>query len=865
MSDVLILLAITGGIVYLAMTLVARRRERLLAEARSAAARFRSLTELSADWYWETDAEHRIVWLSGGGPVVTLFGNAPTYGKRFWELPRIDIDPQALRAHRERLEREQPFFDLEIVRADERGARQVHIISGVCLKDAAGRVAGYRGVGRDVTVERRVESGLAEAKKRLERALDGGNLAEWDFDLESERVYLGRGWAGFLGQERSPGVHSARDLLELVHPEDRAALMGNFVRGLKGTGPYVADYRVRTETGGWKWLHSAGQVTHRDAGGRALRMAGTVADIDDRKRAEAALAEREQRFRDVAESAGEYVWETDREWRFTYLSERVEALLGYPRAALLGRAPKDFMPLGEHRNVDEWFRRHVEREQPFRDLVHRSITQSGGVIWQSVSGVPLHDAEGRWCGYRGTAADVTARKQAEARIEVLTTRDALTGLANAALLGERAGQAIVQAARQRSRLALLAVDLDRFRLVNDSFGHPAGDALLRAVAERLNNALRREDTLARLGGDDFVLLWNGLRTREEAAALANRLLAVLGRPFTVDSRPVSVSASIGIALYPDDGRDYTELLKNADAALFHAKDTGRGSFRFYAPALGAAAVDQLRLENELRGALARGELVLHWQPVVSSGRTPGRAPGRPRIVGAEALVRWQHPERGLLRPEEFLPLAEKCGLMRAVGEWTLERALSQAGAWQRSLPRLSPDAPWFAINVSADDLAEGEAFIRRLDSGLLANGVDGKRIELEITERALLSHAEENVATLRRISQLGVRFAIDDFGTGYSSLAALRGLPVDKLKIDRMFLRQLDADPAGLAIISAIAGMARALGLAVAAEGVENAAQLEHLLEVGCSDWQGHYFSAPLDAAAFEKLLVPEARASGSD
>src|SRR5258706_5102087 len=583
MSDVLLLVAFTGGVVYLVMHLLARRRERLLAEARDAEARFRSLTELSADWFWETDAAHRIVWLSGGGPVMTLFGSAPTYGKRFWEIPQIDIDPQALRAHRERLEREQPFFDLEIARVDERGARLVHIISGSCLKGSDGRVAGYRGVGRDVTGERRVERGLAEAKDRLERALEGGNLAEWHIDVENDRIYLGRGWAGFLGQERSPAVHRGRELLELVHPDDRPALMRNFIRALKGAGPYVADYRVRTESGDWKWLHSAGQVTDRDASGRALRMAGTVADIDDRKRAESALVERERRFRDVAEAAGEYVWETDREWRFTFLSERVESVLGYPRAALLGRTAKEFMPLGEHRSVEEWFRRHVTRDQPFRDLVHRSITQSGGVIWQSVSGVPMHDARGDWLGYRGTAADVTARKQAEARIEVLTTRDTLTGLPNAHLLGERAAQAIVAAAQNRTRLALLAIDLDRFRLVNQSFGHPAGDALLRAVGERRHNALRREDTLGRLGGDDFVLLWNGLRTREEATVLANRLLAVLGRPFTIDSRPVSVSASIGVALYPDDGRDYTELLKHADAALFHAKDAGRGSFRFYTP------------------------------------------------------------------------------------------------------------------------------------------------------------------------------------------------------------------------------------------------------------------------------------------
>jgi diguanylate cyclase (GGDEF)-like protein/PAS domain S-box-containing protein len=856
-SDVLLLVAITGAVVYLAMHLVARRRERQFAEAREAAARFRSLTELSADWFWETDAAHRITWLSGGGPVMTLFGSAPVFGKRFWEIPHIEVDPQALRAHLGRLERELAFFDLEVARTDERGARQVHIISGVCQKDGQGRVTGYRGVGRDVTGERRVERDLAQAKERVERALEGGNLAEWDFDVESDRIYLGRGWAGFLGQERSPGVHRGQDLIALVHPEDRAAVLRVFVQALKSAGRHGAEYRVRTDSGEWKWLHSVGQVTHRDAAGRALRMAGVVTDIADRKRAEGALAEREQRFRDVAEAAGEYVWETDREWRFTYLSERVEAVLGYAREELLGRTAYDFMPLGEGAAVEDWFRRHVKRDRPFRDLVHRSITKSGGVLWQSVSGVPMHDAQGRWTGYRGTAGDVTARKQAEARIEVLTTRDALTGLANGALVAERAAQAIAEAARSRTRLALLAIDLDRFRLVNETLGHPAGDALLRAVAERLQNALRREDTLARLGGDDFVLLWNGLRSPEEAAALGSRLQAVLGRPFMLDTRGVHVGASIGIALYPEDGRDYTELLRHADAALYHAKEAGRGTARFYSPALGVAAAARLRLEHELRGALSRGELLLHWQPVVTSESRRGR----PRVVGAEALVRWRHPERGLLMPEEFLPLAEASGLMRAIGDWTLEHALAQAGAWQRALP----GNPWFAVNVAAEDLVEGEAFVRKVAGGLQAHGLDGARLELEITERALLSHAAENVATLKRVGELGVRFAIDDFGTGYSSLALLRGLPVDKLKIDRMFLRHLATDPADQAIVGAIAAMARALQLAVAAEGVEDAAQLERLTALGCTDWQGHYFSTPLDAATFERLFSPEQRASGGD
>jgi EAL domain-containing protein (putative c-di-GMP-specific phosphodiesterase class I) len=281
--------------------------------------------------------------------------------------------------------------------------------------------------------------------------------------------------------------------------------------------------------------------------------------------------------------------------------------------------------------------------------------------------------------------------------------------------------------------------------------------------------------------------------------------------------------------------------------MYAAKEAGRGTFRFYEPALGAQAAERLQVSNELRAALAKSELVLYWQPVVR---------GRGDVVGAEALVRWRHPSRGLIGPEEFVPLAEDAGLIRAVGEWTLEHALAQAATWSRELP----GAPWFAINVSAPELAQGDAFVERLAGALDAHGVPGSRIELEVTERVLMSHFAENAATLRKAGALGVRFAIDDFGTGYSSLAYLRELPIDKLKIDRLFLRELASNAADQAIVRTIASLAQTLGLGIAAEGVESDAQLERLLALGCAHWQGHLFSGPLDAAQFGALVALSAR-----
>ena len=839
MIDGLLIALAAGGAVWAFLSFRYKREKQSLHEMQASEARFRRLTELTADWFWESDAEHRITWISGGSSAATFFGTTATYGKRFWEIAGVEVEAAALAAHKDQLARQLNFFDLEISRVDERGARQTHIVSGSARRSPEGTFLGYRGVGRDVTEQRSAERALAAAKDRLELALGAGNLAEWDYDLVSDDMYLGTGWARLVGREPAASVQKGRELVEYVHPEDRPAMMASFVRALKGDANYVADYRVRTVDGGWKWLHSTGRVTERDALGRAKRMLGTVADIDARKRAEGELAEREKRFRDIAEASCEYVWETDAEWRYTYLSERVETMLGYSRAELLGRKPREFMPLGEERAAEDWFARHCV-DGKFRDFVHRSLTKSGAVIWQSVCGVAIRDEEGKVTGWRGTSADVTLRKQAEARIEYLATRDALTGLPNRTLLADRAGQAILTAARNRSSLAVVSLDLDRFKLVNDSLGHQAGDALLKAVAERLQGALR-EATLARLGEDDFVVL-QPIASEKDAAALAARVLALLARPFTVDGRSLNAGASIGISVYPNDGRDFAELLKNAGAALHHAKEAGGGAIRFFSPAIHWRSAEKLRVENELRGALARSELVMHWQPVVR---------GRAELVGAEALVRWQHPERGLIGPEDFVPLAEESGMIRAVGEWTLERALSQAGAWRRKL-----QCPvWFAVNVSAAELAQGSLFVEKVRSTLAANGLDGASIELEVTERVLMSNLAENVETLRRIGELGVRFAIDDFGTGYSSLAYLRDLPIDKLKIDRSFLRGIDSHPADEAIVRAIAVLASTLGIAVMAEGVENEAQRERLAALGCDEWQGHLFSGPMDAAEFEKLL----------
>ncbi len=938
--------------------------------------RFRRLTALSADWFWECNPEHRITWLTGGA-AASLLGSAPAFGRRLWEIPSLEVDAALLAAHLERLQRREPFRDLEIASRGAGGKRQIHVISGEPRFDDQERFVGYHGVGRDITARRHAEELLAEAKDRLELAVESGNTAIWDLDVETDYAWIGEGWSRILGRE--PEIRSSRsaEMRKYTHPQEREAVRASFMQAIRGAAPeFNVECRVQVFPGEWKWVHIIGRVTLRSSAGRAQRMTGLVVNIDARKRAEQALreaeeryrmlldlspdgvlvscggyieyanaavarmlrepgaqallgrrfeewvhpeevaqhrerlgyllagpgasnfaerrlrrrdgvpvtveiaavsflergrlvlqsvvrdvtearaareklAEREQRFRDVVEASGEYVWETDAGWHYTYLSARVEAVLGFTPGEMLGRTPREFMTLGEARSVDGWFTQHSQQGAAFRDLVHRTLTKGGRVIWQSVSGIPVTDTEGRLLGYRGTGSDITPQRQAEERIQYLATRDALTGLPNRLLLAERAEQAIVAAARSRGQLALLAFDLDRFKLVNDSLGYAAGDALLRAVGERLANTLRRQDTLARLGSDEFALLWDALKSPAEAEVVAQRIAHALGRPFTVDGQALGVTASVGIAVYPDDGATFAELLKNAGLAMGHAKAAGRNGVSRYAVEMSLRGAERLALENDLRRALPRGELVLHFQPVIS-GRNPygDMAADRGRVVGAEVLVRWNHPQRGLLGPDSFIPVAEESGLIRAIGEWTLDRALAQVAEWGEL-----PGHPWFALNVSTQELGEGPAYVARLQQALERNRVDGRRVELEVTERALMSNVAANVQTLRRIGELGVRLAIDDVGTGYSSLAYLRRLPIDKLKIDQSFVREVAVNGDDAIIVEAIASMARNLGLHVAAEGVENPAQLALLRLLGCEEWQGHLYSPPLDARSFESLL----------
>jgi diguanylate cyclase (GGDEF)-like protein/PAS domain S-box-containing protein len=562
-----------------------------------------------------------------------------------------------------------------------------------------------------------------------------------------------------------------------------------------------------------------------------------LVNVTERNRNTRRLRESERRFADVVDAAGEYVWETDVDGHYSYVSQRIERVLGYAPAEVTGKVAYDFMPPEEVVRLERWFEARPDPAAPFRNLEYISITKDGRQIWQQVSGVPVFNAAGERVGFRGTGLDITERKLAEQRIEELATRDALTQLPNRRLLTDRLSQGILAAQRSGGLVAALFIDLDRFKTINDSLGHAAGDELLRMVADRLQTQMRKGDTLARIGGDEFVVVLEALRVPEDAGAVAQKIITVLSEPYTIAGNTLTTSASVGISVFPGDAPDGLTLVRNADMAMYFAKEHGRRNYQFYSEEMNARAVEKLTMESTLRRAIEREEFELYYHPKFNL------ADGR--LAGVEALVRWNHPELGVVGPGRFIPVTEETGLIVPLGEWVLNQACRQSRDWAQAYQR---DIP-MAVNLSVGQFNKG--LTRTVRDALASAGLAPAALELEITESVLMKNVDENIDVLRRLSDLGVTIAIDDFGTGYSSLAYLRRFHVDTLKIDQSFVRDVDTNLDDAAIIEAIVALGHSLKLTVVAEGVETAEQRRQLLELKCDQCQGFLFGEPMPAAQF--------------
>lgn len=535
------------------------------------------------------------------------------------------------------------------------------------------------------------------------------------------------------------------------------------------------------------------------------------------------------------------IYTRDRYGVVTAWNPAAEKLFGWRAEQIVGK-PLLTVPAGRERETKALRDRVLAGESIF-DVEIRRQRKDGTLFDLSTTLAPLRDASGAVTGYLAIASDISERKASEKRIEFLAYRDVLTGLPNRLLLLDRFSQAMHHADRTGSQIALLFLDLDNFKTINDSLGHAVGDALLKEIAQRLLDCMRESDTISRQGGDEFLVVLPDLQGMDAITPVLQKIRDQLQLPFEFDGHELTTSASIGIALYPDDGRDFETLLKKADTAMYQAKDAGRNGYRFFDAQMNVAAVEHLRLKSGLRRALERGEFELHYQPQIelASGR----------VVGVEALLRWDHPELGMIPPVRFIPVAEDSGLIVPIGEWVIQQACRQAAVWQSAgLPDLV-----MAVNLSAVEFKRGDVE-HKVTRALQDSGLDPRRLELELTESVLIHNTEQVLTTVQRLKRLGVTLSIDDFGTGYSSLSYLKRFEVDKLKIDRSFVRDLATDEDDAAIIRAIIQMARSLSLRTIAEGVEDADLLDRLQAFGCDEAQGYCYARPMPAASFADFVT---------
>ncbi|MFA7269422.1 MAG: EAL domain-containing protein [Sterolibacterium sp.] len=685
------------------------------------------------------------------------------------------------------------------------------------LYDAGGKPLCLIGASFDITERKRSEM---EYRAILKTTLDGF----WVNDMQGRFLDVNDVAYHMLGYEREELLAmSIPDVEAAEKPEDTRA----HIEKVLATGYDRFETRHRHKDG--RILDVEVTVNYLPvAGGRLIVF---VRDITARSQAEAQLS----LYASVFHHSGEGIVITDAENRIISVNDSFTRLTGYtpdevrgrnPRILASGRTPcETYQAMWTALNSDGYWQGEVWERR-----------KDGHVYPKWLSITVMRNAAGALTHYIASFTDISERKAAEERISRLAHHDALTGLYNRFSLQDRLGQTLLTARREREQVAIMFIDLDHFKNINDTLGHHVGDGLLVEVARRLLSSVRESDIVARLGGDEFVVVLAGMEADSDAVTVAGKIIHVLGEPYHIDGHELHSSPSIGIGLYPGDGTDEQTLMKNADTAMYHAKAQGRNNYQFFTAAMNAAATQRMKLEHDLRRALAEGQMLLFYQPQVEAGSG--------RLCGVEALVRWRHPERGLVPPDDFIPIAEETGLILPLGEWVLNEACRQLAAWKAH----GVAGLHVAINISAQQLRSPD-LLEQVRTALDRHDLVAGEVELEITESAAMDDPERAIALLQSLSALGVKLAIDDFGTGYSSLAYLKRLPIQVLKLDRSFVSDIESDEDDAAICAATIALAHTLGLKVVAEGVETKAQEYFLSTVHrCDILQGYLFGKPVPA-----------------
>jgi diguanylate cyclase (GGDEF)-like protein/PAS domain S-box-containing protein len=715
--------------------------------------------------------------------------------------------------------------------------RWVHV-RGFPVPGSAGELYRVAGTTEDVTQHKRAADELRESERRFGAMLGNVELISMMLDHGARITYCNDYLLRVTGWQRDEVL--GRNWFELFIPPESLEVKEVFSQ-LLAESPEALHHEneILTRSGERRMIRWNNSVL-RSAAGEVIGTASIGEDITEQQREHADLIKAEARYRATFDEASIGITHTSLDGRLIRVNRKFCEMLGYGETELVG-APVDRVIHPEDRALIAAQRTRMLYAGAAPAVENRNVRKDGSVLWVHVSTALVRDAAGAPDYLVAMVQDITERKRAEATLQHQAYHDSLTGLPNRTLFYDRIEQAVSYARRREATAAALVLDLDRFKMVNDSLGHAVGDRLLQEIAKRLSACVRSGDTVARVGGDEFGVLLADMASPQDASIVGEKILDALALPFEVEGHEVFLTASAGIAAFPGDGLDGATLIRNADAAMSRAKERGRNNYQFYTAEMNARAMEKLLLQNDLRRALERNEFLLHYQPKASL------ASGR--ITGFEALLRWQHPRRGLVSPAQFVPLLEDSGLIVPVGEWVLRSACGQIVAWREAGLEPLP----VAVNLSAKQFFHGDV-VAVVEAALAGHGVDPRLLDLEITESDVMRNPEEAAAILRKLRDRGVRIGIDDFGTGYSSLSYLKRLPVECLKIDRSFVSGLPADADDASIARAVITMAHSLGLRVVAEGVENEAQRRFLATHECDEMQGYLLSRPqpaLEAAGF--------------
>ena len=774
--------------------------------------------------------------------------NRPCYDL-FFSMIHEDDRPVLEKATRQTLETGAPHaLDVRVVLRD--GTEKVLHSQGEVHLDADGNPARVSGTLQDVTDRKTKETMLREISRRYEDAQRIARISSWEWDIRSGNSWWSREMYTLMEEDPKSYSASFENFIRKVHPDDQKALIeakesvdpAGRERNANETSPGATlDIRILLPGNRRKLVELLVEVLTDDQG-RPVTVYGTMLDVTSRRQLERQLRDSEERYSSTVELAALGIAHVDLTGRFIWSNTRLREMLGYTGAELSGLTVKDVSHVEDATLTD------ADRELLYAGKIEsiavekRYIRKDGALIWVRISTTLRRGPDGEPLYEIATFENISDRKAAEDRIQYLATHDDLTDLPNRLCFNELAAQAIRRAARESQSAALLYIDLDRVKVINDDLGHHAGDVLLSKFAERLKSLLRDADITARLGGDEFAVFLPRLQSADEPSQVAERILDSLREPMELCGQECRSTASIGIARYPEHGKDVATLLRRADAAMYSVKHSGRGDYRYFSSESRPGSSGQLALELQLGHAIERGELHIDYQPRVNlhSGR----------IVGAEALIRWLSPTLGAVAPDRFIPLAEECGMIGTIGRWVLRTACEQFNVW--TLQGLGD--VHVSVNLSPLQFSDPK-LLDDIEVILRETAMDPRWLELEITEGAIMRDVASSIARIDALRSLGVSIAIDDFGEGYSSFAQLKRFPIDTLKMDRSFIVDVPRSARDVAITDAIIALGRALGVKVVAEGVENAAQYEYLRARDCSEAQGFHIARPCSADDLAELL----------